>query len=111
MSNKTDNLKIISRLLEIAKNELEYSLFPKHFKDEYMRHVVDKKCDAKVCKALLEYTIQADLCKKCGLCARECPTYAISGTVGRDPFTIDPNLCIRCGACVLTCKFDAIKRQ
>ena len=82
-----------------------------HFKDEYMRHVVDKKCDAKVCKALLEYTIQADLCKKCGLCARACPTYAISGTVGRDPFTIDPNLCIRCGACVLTCKFDAIKRQ
>ncbi len=82
-----------------------------HFKDEYIRHVVDKKCDAKVCKALLEYTIQADLCKKCGLCARACPTYAISGVVGRDPFTIDPNLCIRCGACVLTCKFDAIKRQ
>ncbi|HCT62781.1 MAG TPA: NADH-quinone oxidoreductase subunit F [Erysipelotrichaceae bacterium] len=82
-----------------------------HFKDEYIRHVVDKKCDAKVCKALLEYTIQADLCKKCGLCARACPTYAISGMVGRDPFTIDPNLCIRCGACVLTCKFDAIKRQ
>lgn len=82
-----------------------------HFKEEYIRHVVDKKCDAKVCKALLEYTIQADLCKKCGLCARACPTYAISGIVGRDPFTIDPNLCIRCGACVLTCKFDAIKRQ
>ena len=82
-----------------------------HFKDEYIRHVVDKKCDAKVCKTLLEYTIQADLCKKCGLCARACPTYAISGVVGRDPFTIDPNLCIRCGACVLTCKFDAIKRQ
>lgn len=82
-----------------------------HFKEEYIRHVVDKKCDAKVCKALLEYTIQADLCKKCGLCARACPTYAISGMVGRDPFTIDPNLCIRCGACVLTCKFDAIKRQ
>ena len=82
-----------------------------HFKDEYIRHVVDKKCDAKVCKALLEYTIQADLCKKCGLCARACPTYAISGMVGRDPFTIDPNLCIRCGACVLTCKFDAIKRK
>ena len=82
-----------------------------HFKDEYIRHVVDKKCDAKVCKALLEYTIQADLCKKCGLCARACPTYAISGMVGRDIFSIDPNLCIRCGACVLTCKFDAIKRQ
>ena len=81
-----------------------------NFKDEYIRHVVDKKCDSKVCKALLDYTIKVDLCKKCGICARGCPTYAISGTVGKDPFVIDPELCIRCGACVLNCKFDAIVR-
>lgn len=81
-----------------------------NFKEEYIRHVVDKKCDSKVCKALLDYTIKVDLCKKCGICARGCPTYAISGTVGKDPFVIDPELCIRCGACVLNCKFDAIVR-
>ncbi len=81
-----------------------------NFKEEYVRHVVDKKCDAKVCKALLDYTIKADLCKKCGICARACPTYAINGIVGKDPFVIDPELCIRCGSCVLNCKFDAIVR-
>jgi NADP-reducing hydrogenase subunit HndC len=81
-----------------------------NFKEEYIRHVVDKKCDAKVCKALLDYTIKPELCKKCGICARGCPTYAINGTVGKDPFVIDPELCIRCGACVLNCKFDAIVR-
>ena len=81
-----------------------------NFKEEYIRHVVDKKCDAKVCKALLDYTIKPELCKKCGICARGCPTYAIYGTVGKDPFVIDPELCIRCGACVLNCKFDAIVR-
>lgn len=81
-----------------------------NFKEEYIRHVVDKKCDAKVCKALLDYTIKVDLCKKCGICARACPTYAINGVVGKDPFVIDPELCIRCGACVLNCKFDAIVR-
>lgn len=81
-----------------------------NFKHEYIRHVADKKCDSKVCKALLDYTIKVDLCKKCGICARGCPTYAISGTVGKDPFVIDPELCIRCGACVLNCKFDAIVR-
>lgn len=81
-----------------------------NFKEEYIRHVVDKKCDAKVCKALLDYIIKPDLCKKCGICARGCPTYAISGTVGKDPYVIDPELCIRCGACVLNCKFDAIVR-
>ena len=81
-----------------------------NFKEEYIRHVVDKKCDAKVCKALLDYTIKPELCKKCGICARGCPTYAINGTVGKDPFVIDPELCIRCGACVFNCKFDAIVR-
>ncbi len=81
-----------------------------NFKHEYLRHVIDKKCDAKVCKALLDYQIKVDLCKKCGICARGCPTYAISGTVGKDPYVIDPDLCIRCGACVLNCKFDAIVR-
>jgi NADH:ubiquinone oxidoreductase subunit F (NADH-binding)/NAD-dependent dihydropyrimidine dehydrogenase PreA subunit len=81
-----------------------------NFKHEYIRHVIDKKCDSKVCKALLDYTIKVELCKKCGICARGCPTYAISGTVGKDPFVIDPELCIRCGACVLNCKFDAIVR-
>lgn len=81
-----------------------------NFRHEYLRHIVDKKCDAKVCKALLDYQIKVDLCKKCGICARGCPTYAISGTVGKDPFVIDPELCIRCGACVLNCKFDAIVR-
>ena len=79
----------------------------KYFRDEYIAHVVDKKCPAGVCKALLSYSIVADKCKGCSACARKCPVSAISGEI-KKPFVIDQSKCIKCGACVETCKFDAI---
>ena len=80
------------------------------FKDEYLAHVQDKKCPAKVCKQLLTYTIKEDACRKCGLCARGCPTNAISGVLGKSPYVIDASKCIKCGSCVTACRFGAVER-
>ncbi len=82
-----------------------------HFRDEYIAHVVDKKCPAKVCKNLMEYYIVPDKCKKCSKCARGCPVTAISGEVGKTPFVIDPNKCIKCGMCISACPFHAIIKR
>ncbi len=82
----------------------------RYFKDEYIAHVVDKKCPAGVCKALLRYEIIADKCKGCTMCARNCPAGAISGTV-KHPHVIDPEKCIKCGACMEKCKFGAIIKK
>ncbi len=82
----------------------------RYFEDEYIAHVVDKKCPAGVCKDLLQYKINPELCKGCSLCARNCPVQAISGQV-KSPFTIDPEKCIKCGVCASSCKFNAISKQ
>ncbi len=79
----------------------------KFFRDEYVSHIVDKKCPAGVCKALLSYSIVEDKCKGCTLCARKCPVNAIEGTV-KNPHTIDASKCIKCGVCMSSCKFGAI---
>ena len=84
------------------------------FRDEYIAHVVDKKCPAGVCKDLLEYTIVKDNCMGCSLCSRQCPVGAISVTdyipegKKRPAFEIDHSKCIKCGACMDSCKFKAI---
>ena len=81
-----------------------------YFRDEYVAHVVDKKCPAGVCKDLLQYKIIADKCKGCTLCKRVCPVGAISGNV-KEAHVIDTNKCIKCGACLSGCKFGAIVKE
>jgi NADH-quinone oxidoreductase subunit F/NADP-reducing hydrogenase subunit HndC len=81
------------------------------FKEVYLRHVQDKKCDAGVCKNLISYVIDPNKCKKCSLCARVCPTNAITGVVGKEPYYIHQDKCIKCGTCVSSCKFKAIETK
>ena len=82
----------------------------KHFRDEYIAHIQDKKCPAKVCKNLMQYKIVPELCKGCSLCSRKCPVNAISGVI-KSPFEIDQSKCIKCGMCVSSCKFNAIIKE
>ena len=82
----------------------------RYFKDEYIAHIVDKKCPAGVCKDLLQYKINADKCKGCTLCARICPNGAISGKV-KEPHAINPEKCLKCGACMEKCRFGAIYKE
>jgi NADP-reducing hydrogenase subunit HndC len=82
----------------------------KHFRNEYIAHVVDKKCPAGVCKKLLRYKIVADKCKGCTACTRVCPVGAISGEV-KKPHAINTDKCIKCGACMEICKFGAIVKN
>ena len=81
----------------------------RYFRDEYVEHIVNKRCPAGVCKALLNYKIDPVKCKGCTLCARSCPAGAIVGTV-RQPHTIDVSKCVKCGACMEKCKFGAISK-
>ena len=82
----------------------------KYFRDEYNAHIYDKKCPAGVCKALLSYYIDADKCKGCTLCARNCPANAITGSV-KNLHVIDPEKCIKCGVCMEKCKFGAVYKK
>ena len=82
----------------------------RYFRDEYIAHVVDKKCPAGVCKNLVQIKIVPDKCKGCTLCARNCPVNAIEGKV-KEPHVIDQSKCIKCGVCIDNCKFGAIVRE
>ena len=82
----------------------------KYYRDEYEAHVVEHRCPAGACKALTNYSIEADKCKGCTLCARNCPVGAISGSV-KQPHVIDTAKCIKCGVCMEKCKFGAVVRK
>jgi len=80
----------------------------KYFRDEYEAHIKDKRCPAGVCRQLISYMIDPEICTGCGRCKRACPQEAISGEK-KKPHTIDQEKCIKCGACYENCKFDAIR--
>ncbi|MEQ3199381.1 NADH-quinone oxidoreductase subunit NuoF [[Ruminococcus] torques] len=82
----------------------------RYFRDEYIAHIVDKKCPAGVCKDLLQYKIDPDKCKGCTLCARTCPADAIIGKV-KEVHMINPEKCLKCGACMGKCRFGAIYKE
>lgn len=82
----------------------------KYFKDEYIAHIRDKKCPALECSDLIEYSIDADKCKGCTLCARNCPVNAINGEV-KKAHIIDADKCIKCAKCIQNCKFGAVVRK
>ncbi len=88
-----------------------------HFRDEYLAHIVDKTCPAKVCKKLMQYRIIQDQCFGCGMCAKACPANCIEKTDYIAPgkklasYRIDPQKCVKCGACMATCKFKAIVKK
>jgi len=83
----------------------------KYFREEYLAHVVEKRCPSSVCKHLLTFEIDSDKCIGCGMCMRGCPAdAAISGAV-KQPHVIDKTKCVKCGACFERCKFGAISKK
>ena len=89
----------------------------KHFRDEYIAHIVDKKCPAHICKNLMQYNIEKDKCFGCGVCVKACPANAIVKTDYVAPgkrlpaYTIDQEKCVKCGMCIASCKFKAIIKK
>ena len=80
----------------------------RYFKNEYVEHIIEKKCAAHECTNLLKYEINAELCRGCTFCSKKCPVNAISGTV-KNPHVIDMDKCIKCGNCKSVCKFNAVE--
>ncbi len=80
------------------------------FREEYIEHVVDRKCRAGVCKDLLMYVIDKDKCRGCSACARHCPAEAIKGVI-KTPYEINQDKCLKCGICMATCRFGAIEKR
>ncbi|MDW7969492.1 MAG: NADH-ubiquinone oxidoreductase-F iron-sulfur binding region domain-containing protein, partial [Sulfolobales archaeon] len=91
-----------------APNPIKSTL--RYFRDEYVAHIKDRKCPAKVCPNLVEYWIDPAKCVGCGLCVKACPTNFITGERGK-PHSIDPSKCIRCSQCFITCPQGAVIKR
>jgi NADH:ubiquinone oxidoreductase subunit F (NADH-binding)/(2Fe-2S) ferredoxin len=113
--SKTIQKNSLCALGQTAANPVNSTL--RHFRDEYIAHIVEKRCPAHVCKSLMQYKINPDICIGCGLCARNCPVSCISRTdyiaEGHKlaSFAIDQNKCAKCGLCKSNCKFNAITKE
>ena len=83
----------------------------KKFRHVYEEHINEKKCSAGVCKSLIQFKIDPEKCKKCSMCARNCPTSAITGVPGKEPYVIDQKKCVKCGTCVTVCRFGAVSKE
>ena len=113
--SKTIQKNSLCALGQTAANPVNSTL--KHFRDEYIAHIVDKKCPAHVCKSLMQYKIDPDKCVGCGMCARNCPAGCIEQTDYIAPnhklasYKIDPEKCVKCGLCMSNCKLNAITKE
>ena len=113
--SKTIQTNSLCALGQTAANPVNSTL--KHFRDEYIAHIVDKKCPAHVCKNLMQYKIDKDKCVGCGLCAKNCPASCITQTdyiaEGHKlaSYEIDPEKCVKCGLCMSNCRLIAISKE
>ena len=113
--SRTVKANSLCALGQTAANPINSTLA--HFKDEYIAHIVDKTCPAKVCKNLMEYWIDPDKCIGCGMCHRGCPVDCIHKTDYIAPghkmtsLKIDTTKCVKCGSCISVCRFGAIEKR
>jgi NADH-quinone oxidoreductase subunit F/NADP-reducing hydrogenase subunit HndC len=113
--SRTVKANSLCALGQTAANPINSTL--SHFRDEYIAHIVDKKCPARVCKNLMEYHIDPDKCIGCSMCHRGCPADCIHKTDYVAPghklvsWKIDTSKCVKCGSCMSVCRFNAIEKR